>query len=53
MAHPLESEYVTLETFTEAQPADGAEDTATVSSPDMDRLSQPGGGRGVHSTPPC
>ena len=32
-----------FETFTEAQPADGAEtmmDTATVSSPDMDRLNQ-------------
>ena len=29
-----------LETFTEAQPADGAEDAATVSSPDMDRLNQ-------------
>ena len=31
---------MTLETFTEAQPADGAEDAATVSSPDMDRLNQ-------------
>ena len=40
MAHPLESEYVMLETFTEPQPADGVEDTATVSSPDMDRLNQ-------------
>ena len=38
MAHPMESEYVMVETFTEAQPADGAEDAATVSSPDMDRL---------------
>ena len=40
MAHPLESEYVMLEAFTEAQPADGAEDAATVSSPDMERLNQ-------------
>ena len=41
MAHPMESEYVMIETFTESQPADGAEevtDAATVSSPDMDRL---------------
>ena len=43
MAHPMQSECVMLETFTEAQPADGAEemvDAATVSSPDMDRLNQ-------------
>ena len=46
MAHPMESEYVMLETFTEAQPASGAEelmDTATVSSADMERLNQEAG----------
>lgn len=36
----MESEYVMIEIFRDAQPDDGAEDMATVSSPDMDRLNQ-------------
>ena len=41
MAHPMESEYVMIETFTESQPAaEEVTDAATVSSPDMDRLNQ-------------
>ena len=38
MAHPMEAEYVMIETFRDAQPDDG--DSATVSSPGIESLDQ-------------